>query len=155
LSRNAEAPDAGRRSPSRPDAQCPRALLADDDRDSREMYAEVLRAAGYSVVEAADGADALGRALAEPPDIIVMDLCMPRMNGWEAMRRLKMDARTCDIPLVALTAIGLEGRSLEVSCDAYLVKPCSSMELLAVVDTLMANPPNTSQTRLRASAPAS
>jgi two-component system, cell cycle response regulator DivK len=102
------------------------------------MYGEMLHQGGYRVLEATDGADALAVALGQHPDIIVMDLCMPRMDGWEAIRRLKADPRTRAIPVVALTALGWQRGTLEVDCQAYLVKPCLPLDLLGVLDALLA-----------------
>jgi two-component system, cell cycle response regulator DivK len=119
--------------------RAPVALLVDDVFDSRDMYGEILRFGGYRVVEAVDGAEALVVALGQQPDVIVMDLCMPRMNGWEAVQRLKADPRTCAIPVVVLTALGWGSGSVEVECEAYLVKPCLPLDLLGVVDALLAS----------------
>jgi two-component system, cell cycle response regulator DivK len=112
--------------------------VVDDMVDNLMMYGEVLRAGGYVVLEATDGADALAVALGEHPDIIVMDLCMPRMDGWEAIRRLRADPRTASIPVVALTALIWNLSPVEVECEAYLVKPCMPMDLLGVLDSLLA-----------------
>ena len=125
-----------RRSGTRP--RPPVALLVDDGVDSRDMYGEILRFGGYSVLEAVDGADGLAVALGQRPDVIVMDLCMPRMDGWEAIRRLKADPRTCGIPVVTLTAVGWHPSAEQVECEAYLVKPCLPLDLLGVLDTLLA-----------------
>jgi two-component system, cell cycle response regulator DivK len=122
------------------DARAPVALLVDDLFDSRDMYGEMLRYGGYEVLEAANGIDALDVALRRRPDIIIMDLCMPRMDGWEAIRRLKSDERTRSIPVVALTALGWRGDAAEVACEAYLVKPCLPLDLLGVLDSLLAGP---------------
>ena len=108
--------------------------------DSRDMYGEVLRFGGYKVLEATDGLEALAVAQGQHPDIIVMDLCMPRLDGWEAIRRLKADARTREIPVVALTALGWNADAAEVGCEAYLVKPCLPLDLLGVIDALVASP---------------
>jgi CheY-like chemotaxis protein len=116
----------------------PVVLLVDDAFDSRDMYGEMLRVGGYRVLEAIDGADALGVAVTQHPDIVVMDLCMPRMDGWEAVRRLKTDPRTRTIPVVVLTALGWGAGAMEVECEAYLVKPCLPLDLLGVLDTLLA-----------------
>jgi CheY-like chemotaxis protein len=106
--------------------------------DSRDMYGEMLRYGGYRVLEAIDGADALAVALGEHPDVIVMDLCMPRMDGWEAIRRLKADRRTRSIPVVALTALAWHPNASDVACEAYLVKPCLPLDLLGVLDSIVA-----------------
>ena len=125
-----------RRSGTRP--RPPVALLVDDAVDSRDMYGEILRFGGYRVLEAVDGAEGLAVALGQRPDVIVMDLCMPRMDGWEAIRRLRADPRTCSIPVVALTAVGWHHSAAQVECEAYLVKPCLPLDLLGVLDTLLA-----------------
>jgi hypothetical protein len=78
----------------------PRVLLVDDYPDAREMYGEYLEYSGYEVIEAANGVEALQRAVDDKPDIILMDLSLPVMDGWEATRRLKADERTARIPAV-------------------------------------------------------
>ena len=88
-----------------------RVLLVDDYPDAREMYTEYLEYSGYEVVEAANGVEALQRAIDTAPDIILMDLSLPVMDGWEATRRLKADTRTASIPVVALTGHALAGIS--------------------------------------------
>ncbi len=123
--------------PSWPRLQTPRALVADDSEDSREMVGEILRAGGYEVLEATDGAEAVAVSLGQHPDIVVMDLCMPRMDGWEAIRRLKADPRTESIPVVALTALGWHSSAAALECAAYLVKPCLPFDLLGVLDAIM------------------
>jgi two-component system, cell cycle response regulator DivK len=114
------------------------ALLVDDTVDSRDMYGEILRFGGYSVLEATDGADALAIALREQPNVIIMDLCMPRMDGWEAIRRLGSDPRTAAIPVIVLTALNRNLGAVQVDCAAYVVKPCLPFELLDVLDTVLA-----------------
>jgi CheY-like chemotaxis protein len=113
------------------------ALLVDDLFDSRDLYGEMLRIAGYDVMEATNGVDAIELASSRLPDVIVMDLCMPRMDGWDAIRHLKVDPQTSAIPLVVLTALGWRPGSAELECDAYLVKPCLPLDLLAVLDALL------------------
>jgi CheY-like chemotaxis protein len=113
-------------------------LIADDSSDSRDMYGEIVRPGGYEVLEAANGFEALDLAESRRPDVIVMDLCMPRMDGWEAIHRLKSNPRTRSIPVVALTALGWCLDSAGVECDAYLVKPCLPVDLLGVLDALVA-----------------
>ena len=105
----------------------PRVLLVDDFPDAREMYREYLQFSGYDVIEAANGMEALQRAVKDGPDIILMDLSLPVMDGWEATRRLKANERTAGIPVVALTgnvlAETLEG-ARQAGCDAFVAKPC-------------------------------
>ncbi len=109
--------------------------------DSRELYREILQANGFVVLEAADGFGGLALAFGEHPDVIVMDLCMPHMDGWEAIRRLKSDPRTTSVPIVVLTALGWQGSAEGLDCEAYLVKPCMPSDLLGVVESLLSRAP--------------
>jgi two-component system cell cycle response regulator DivK len=119
-------------------------LLVEDDLEGRRMYAEWLRRAGFRVDEAHNGLQALERALEGPPDIIVVDLNIPGIDGFELTRRLKQDARTRDVPVLAVTgyaAFAAEpGRATRAGCDGVLPKPCSPDELEASVRTLMREP---------------
>src|SRR5438105_4182520 len=111
----------------------PRVLLVDDYPDAREMYTEYLEFSGFDVVEAGNGMEALQRALDDNPDIILMDLSLPVMDGWEATRRLKADERTAHIPIVALTGHALAGISdgaKRAGCDAFVTKPCLPEDLV-------------------------
>ncbi|HLM71166.1 MAG TPA: response regulator [Polyangiaceae bacterium] len=111
----------------------PLILVVDDFEDGREMYASYLRFSGYRVDEAADGKEALEKAFNLRPDIILMDLSLPGIDGWQATRELKRDERTAKIPIVALTGHALEAHSRsakEAGCDAFIVKPCMPMDLL-------------------------
>jgi two-component system, cell cycle response regulator DivK len=102
-------------------------LVVDDYEDAREMYAEYLQYSGFRVAEAKTGVEALEKAFELLPDLILMDLSLPVMDGWEATRRLKADARTRAIPVVALTGHALAGHSevaLKAGCDAFVTKPC-------------------------------
>jgi two-component system, cell cycle response regulator DivK len=111
----------------------PRVLLVDDYPDAREMYSEYLQYSGFDVVEAGNGMEALQRAAESAPDIILMDLSLPVMDGWEATRRLKADPRTAGIPVVALTGHALAGISegaKKAGCDAFVTKPCLPDELV-------------------------
>ena len=110
-----------------------RVLIVDDYPDAREMYAEYLQFSGFDVVEAANGMEALQRAVDTEPDIILMDLSLPVMDGWEATRRLKADKRTANIPVVALTGHALAGISegaRKAGCDAFVTKPCLPEDLV-------------------------
>ena len=111
----------------------PRVLLVDDYPDAREMYAEYLDFSGFEVIEAANGMEALQRAADAQPDIVLMDLSLPVMDGWEATRRLKADKRTEHIPVVALTGHALAGISegaKRAGCDAFVTKPCLPEDLV-------------------------
>jgi CheY-like chemotaxis protein len=111
----------------------PRVLLVDDYPDAREMYSEYLKYSGFEVVEASNGMEAIQRAVDDAPDIILMDLSLPVMDGWEATRRLKADERTAGIPVVALTGHALAGISQgarEAGCDAFVTKPCLPEDLV-------------------------
>jgi CheY-like chemotaxis protein len=116
-------------------------LVVDDFEDNREMYAEFLQFSGYRVAEAATGFEALDQAFELRPDLILMDLSLPGIDGWEATRRLKGDDRTRDIPVVALTGHALSGHSKgakEAGCDAFITKPCLPDVLVAEIRKLLA-----------------
>jgi CheY-like chemotaxis protein len=105
----------------------PLVLVVDDFLDAREMYAEYFAFAGFRVAEAANGAEAIQKAFALTPQVILMDLSMPGMDGWEATRRLKADRRTKNIPVIALTGHALAGfpeSAKKAGCDAFVTKPC-------------------------------
>ena len=102
-------------------------LVVDDTRDTRELFVEYLRMAGFQAEQAESGTEALDKAATLRPAAIVMDLEMPEMDGWEATRRLKADARTRHIPVVALSAHVMEGarkKATEAGCAGFLSKPC-------------------------------
>jgi CheY-like chemotaxis protein len=114
----------------------PLVLIVEDFADAREMYEEYLAFHGFRVLGVCDGKAALERALALSPDLILMDLSLPVLDGWEATRRLKRDPRTRHIPVVAITANALKGVSSsarEAGCDAFLAKPCLLDDLLAEI----------------------
>ena len=116
-----------------PNAEKPRVMVVDDYPDAREMYSEYLEYCGFEVVQAANGMEALQRAIETQPDIILMDLSLPVMDGWEATRRLKADKRTVNIPVVALTGHALAGISegaKKAGCDAFVTKPCLPEDLV-------------------------
>lgn len=117
-----------------------RVLIVDDFEDNRAMYAEFLRYSGFEVHEATNGAEAIDMARELLPDVIVMNLSLPVLDGWEATRRLKADARTAKIPVVALTGHALEGHSQgarAVGCDEFLAKPCLPETLLDTVNRVL------------------
>lgn len=117
-----------------------RVLLVDDYPDAREMYSEYLKFSGFDVVEAANGLEALQRAVDHSPDIILMDLSLPVMDGWEATRRLKADPRTASIPVVALTGHALSGTNegaVKAGCDAFVTKPCLPEDLVQEIRSVL------------------
>ena len=118
-----------------------RILVAEDEPDNRRIVVRVLTVEGYETLEAADGQAAVALARREHPDLIMMDLAMPGMDGWEAARQLKADAETADIPIIALTAFALRGdeeRAREAGCDDYLSKPCRPQTIREVVARVLA-----------------
>ena len=121
----------------------PLVLVVDDFQDNREMYAEYLAFSGFRVIQAANGKEALDQAFANRPDIIIMDLSLPVMDGWEATRRLKADQRTNAIPVVALTGHAMQGHSkgaIEAGCDSFVAKPCLPDQLVAEIRKMLSTP---------------
>jgi len=118
-------------------------LVVEDYQDAREMYAAYLQFSGFDVAEAANGVEAVEKTTELLPDIVLMDLALPRMDGWEATRRLKADPRTRDIPIVALTGHALAGHAegaREAGCDAFVTKPCLPDALVAEIRRLLDRP---------------
>jgi len=116
-----------------------RVLLVDDDEDSRELCAEYLGAAGFEVLQAADGAAAVETAIRRKPDLVVMDLAMPIMGGLEAVERLKHDTRTRAIPVIVLSSTGDvdHAKAERAGCALCLVKPCDPEELESLIRTVL------------------
>jgi two-component system, cell cycle response regulator DivK len=116
-------------------------LIADDHDDSRELLQLLLLGAGYEVKEARDGSECLTLARSEQPDLIVMDLSMPVMDGWGVFRELKNDDLTRAIPCMAVTAHAELNRiqALETGFNAYVSKPFSGDHLLKTIATVLAN----------------
>ena len=120
-------------------------LIVDDFDDNRQMYAEFLTYSGCQVLEAANGAEAIAKAKESVPDLIVMDLSLPVLDGWEATRRLKSDPKTRHIPVIALTGHALEGHSegaRQAGCDGFLAKPCLPEKLLDTVRQMLLTSPS-------------
>jgi CheY-like chemotaxis protein len=111
-------------------------LLVEDNEDNRIIYSTVLRHLGYEVIEAQDGVEAVELARSALPDLILMDISIPRMDGWEATRILRGDPRTQAIPIIALTAHALADdreRASEVGFSSYLAKPIEPRVVVAEV----------------------
>ena len=121
----------------------PLVLVVEDYQDAREMYSAYLQFSGYRVAEATNGVEAIEQAQELMPDIILMDLALPKMDGWEATRRLKSDDRTRNIPIVALTGHALAGHAevaREAGCDAFVTKPCLPDALVAEIKRMLSTP---------------
>ena len=119
----------------------PPIVVVDDDRDAREMLAEYLSFCGFAVHKAQDGREAIDVAERVRPAVMLMDLMMPRMDGWEATRRLKTDARTREITIVAVSACthpGDQERARRVGCDEFVCKPVDLESLVQLVNRLLA-----------------
>jgi len=113
-----------------------RILIVEDNMDTYELMHFILELNGYETFLAMDGRDGVNAARKQTPDLILMDLSMPEMDGWEATRRIKQDPITCAIPLIAVTARATPGdrdRALKAGCDDYITKPMDLSELLGLV----------------------
>ena len=118
-----------------------RVLLVDDYPDALETWTLFLQAAGYEVITATDGVDAVERAISAHPDVVVMDLDLPRRNGFDAAQDLKADPSTSGIPLIAATGYsssGLKERAATAGFSAVLVKPCDPDRMLWEIDHALA-----------------
>lgn len=112
-------------------------LIAEDNMDNRIIYATMLNHVGYTVVEANNGAEAVEMARTVRPDIILMDISMPVMDGYEATRVLKADAATRDIPIIAVTAHAMvtdRDAARDAGCDDYVSKPVEPQAVRSVVE---------------------
>ena len=116
-------------------------LLVEDDRDGRRLYAEWLTQAGFTVYQAHNGLQALERAFEAVPDVVVTDLNIPGIDGYELTRRLKQDPRTRAVPVLAVTGYAAfaadPGRAQRAGCDQVLEKPCSAEDLEAAIRSLI------------------
>ncbi|HUH85424.1 MAG TPA: response regulator, partial [Stellaceae bacterium] len=108
--------------------------------DNRQILRDLLTAAGYDLLEAVDGEAGIAMALAEQPDLILMDIQLPQIDGYEATRRIKADLSLRHIPIIAVTSYALSGdeeKTRAAGCDAYIAKPFSPRQLLAKVRELL------------------
>ena len=115
-------------------------LIADDYSDAADLYRVVLTRAGYEVVLASDGREAIARANDCHPDLILMDLCMPEVDGLSATRAIRGDSRTRDIPILALSGhieASAHSDAREAGCDTVMPKPCLPDELTAKIRKLL------------------
>jgi CheY-like chemotaxis protein len=118
----------------------PKILLVEDNEMNRDMLSRRLIRKGYEVVMALDGEQAIEMAASESPDVILMDMSLPVIDGWEATRRVKAGDRTRGIPVIALTAHAMAGdreKALEAGCDDYDTKPIDLPRLLDKITALL------------------
>src|SRR5918992_4325886 len=128
--------------PDRAQRERPLILIVEDQSDLRQLYAQELTMSGFDVIEAANGAEAIAHTSERFPDIVLMDLSLPIVDGWEATRRLKVDTRTAHIPVVALTAHDGSGelqRATRAGCDWFVPKPCQPHDLIEEVRRVLAS----------------
>ncbi|MCG8350364.1 MAG: response regulator [Chloroflexales bacterium] len=115
-------------------------LVVEDNQDILSIISRILRIAGYTVLKANDGIEAIEMARRHYPDLILMDLVLPALDGWLTTRQLKSDQRTAHIPVVAVTACASvedEQHAREAGCDAFIMKPFDANTLLLHIDNLL------------------
>lgn len=113
-----------------------RILVIEDQEDNRAILRDLLGAAGFTYLEALDGADGVAAASRDPPDLILMDIQLPEIDGYEATRRIKADPALSSIPIIAVTSYALSGdeaKARAAGCDDYVTKPYSPRALLAKI----------------------
>jgi two-component system cell cycle response regulator DivK len=111
-------------------------LVVEDQEDNRQILRDLLASVDYEMVEAENGQEALTAVVEHKPDLILMDIQLPIMDGYEATRRIKADPATKAIPIIVVTSYALsgdEGKAREAGCDAYVTKPYSPRQLLAKI----------------------
>ena len=115
-------------------------LLVEDNEMNRDMLSRRLERKGYTIAIAVDGQQAVDMATADPPTLILMDMSLPVLDGWEATRRIRADERTKRIPIIALTAHAMQGdeqKAREAGCDDYDTKPIELTRLLEKMERLL------------------
>ena len=116
-------------------------LIVEDNEQNWDILSRRLRRRGFEIALACDGEEGVAKALSESPDLILMDMNMPRVDGWEATRRIRQTPEIRGIPIIALTAHGMEGdreKTIEAGCDDHHAKPFELPKLLAQIDALLA-----------------
>ena len=119
-------------------------LVVEDQEDNRQILRDLLGSAGFRMVEAHDGEQALAMARSQRPDLILMDIQLPILDGYEATRAIKRDPELKHIPVIAVTSYALSGdeaRAREAGCDAYVAKPYSTRHLLARIEQFLEQRP--------------
>jgi two-component system cell cycle response regulator DivK len=120
--------------------RAPTILIVEDNEDNRIVYSTMLRHFGFAVDEAENGAEGILKARTKLPDLILMDIAIPLVDGWEAVQRLKRDPVTAGIPIVALTAHAMPAdreKAIQVGCDGYLAKPCEPRAVVEEVRRIL------------------
>jgi CheY-like chemotaxis protein len=123
----------------------PRILIVEDNEENRDALSRRLQRRGFEVISAADGKAGVAMAQSEKPDLVLMDMNMPELDGWEATRQIKAVPECKDLPVVALTAHALTGdreRALEVGCADYHTKPVDFSKLMTQIEALLLNKPS-------------
>ncbi len=116
-------------------------LVVEDNAFNRDLIRRFLEPEGFEVIVARDGGEGVDRAIAELPDLVLMDMSLPVVDGWEATRQIKANAATAQIPVIALTAhamIGDREKALDAGCDEYDTKPIDIERLLSKIRALLA-----------------
>ena len=117
-----------------------RILVVEDTADNRQILRDLLTSAGYVLIEAMDGGAGVAAAIEHLPDLILMDIQLPVLDGYEATRRIKAHAATAKIPIIAVTSYALSGdeaKARAAGCDGYVAKPFSPRQLLAMVRSFL------------------
>jgi CheY-like chemotaxis protein len=115
-------------------------LIVEDNEMNRDMLSRRLERKGYTVAMAVDGGEGVEKAASEAPDLILMDMSLPVLDGWEATRRVKANPATKDVPVIALTAHAMAGdrdKTIAAGCDDYDTKPIDLPRLLGKIETLL------------------
>jgi CheY-like chemotaxis protein len=123
-------------------------LIVEDNEMNRDMLSRRLQRRGFATIIATDGGAGIAMARAERPDLILMDMSLPVIDGWEASRQLKADPATAPIPIIALTAHAMTSdrdKAMQAGCNDYDTKPVDLPRLLGKIETLLNNPPTTTQ----------
>lgn len=117
-----------------------RVLVIEDTQDNRQIIRDLLVSSGYEVIEAVDGGAGVTTAAESKPDLILMDIQLPVLDGYEATRRIKANPETAGIPIIAVTSYALSGdeaKTKAAGCDGYVAKPFSPRELLAMINKFL------------------
>ncbi len=118
----------------------PKILIVEDNEEHRDSLSRRLQCRGFAIVTAADGKQGVANAQSEKPDLVLMDLNLPELDGWEATRQMKAAAETRDLPVIAMIADAMPGdreRALAVGCAEYQIKPVDLAKLLDQIETLL------------------